>query len=1183
MSYRLGIDLGTSSLGWCCLTTENEEPIGILDMGVRVFPDGRNDKSNEPLTVARRDIRSARRRLKRFKLRQTQLIADLKSMGLFPTETAELKSLEKLNPYELRAKALHQQISLYEIGRVIFHLNQRRGFLSNRKEEKQEKKSKTKTQEAMNELNRLMAENNCKSLGEYMYKTGNYRFKNATDNAGKLIISVYPNREMYQKEFDLIWETQKQYYPNVLTDERKKRLRDFDIFYQRPLKKQETGFCSLEPNERRCPKAFPIAQEFRIRSDIANMELTYPENRLLTKDEREILFEFLNFPQEDIYDNDFIVSFERIIRELQLPEDCTFNLMANNRKGLLCNMTNAILGDSRAFGTDWKSYSEEKQEQIVNLLQDYSMQQEEVRDSLSEIVPQLSEQNMDTILEQSLLLPDGYANLSAVAMRKLSEDMRLCGTDYVTSVMNVYQKSPDELHDFPICEELPKYQELFSEQLIGGDKENFQKQWDYDNYMGRITNVSVHIALNQLRIVVNELIKKYGKPEGITIELGRELTKGRKALAEIEKKQRENTAILAEARQEMKKAGIPITAFNIEKYKTWRNLNPKDVTKRIDLYTGKTISISELFSSEYEIEHILPYSWTYDDSYNNKIITRYNINRRKLNQLPYEFFTDINQLRDVAQNEEELASMVLDKVKERAKDIDKARGNIKKTFNFNAITWRFSKNAREIFNKNNKNLARDLTDMQYMSKLARKYLTCICPKEKIVSAKGQMTDQLKKVWDIADTLPQDYKLWTKQKWQTDALLEKEKQKIQESQPEWDDKTILEKAKENVNALSEQDVHEKTSVSKDRSIHYHHALDAFTLANITTKIVHFISSEAFANQVEGYQEDENKKAENNQKITLSQARTALLKQSGKFYSKPYENFDKKTFMERLENLTISYKEPIDKLKQILKKAKALHKAPSSLSFASINKDSAFGFRKILTIKKDDMELELCIRKEGKKVCEKKSLSCMVPVFRTKEQKEAFLKEYAQWLRASVRKKALGKEHYQEIEAAFINTFTKDKAFKWYEADGNYAAQIYQIQQNDKFLPNKNNEWSLEILSNYFAFERQGKFFWKDIYPTAKLICTLRINDVVEATFRADDPLEKGFSCIQKWVKDQFRKNPDKQELKLLFRVKKMTGGSIFLRPLHIAQEDADKKSWQCTVGKFKQYQCRKVTVSATGKF
>lgn len=1183
MSYRLGIDLGTSSLGWCCLKTDNEETTEILDMGVRIFSDGRNDKSKEPLCVARREARSSRRRLKRFKLRQKQLIADLQEANLFPTDKETLKELEKENPYELRTKALHEQLTPYQIGRAIFHLNQRRGFLSNRQEDKQaETKDLTKTQMAMEKLTSLIQANNCLTLGEYMYKTGVCRFKNSTAANGKLIITTYPNRDMYKNEFDLIWKTQKKYYPEILTDELKTRLRDYDIFYQRPLKKQETGFCSLEPEERRCPKAYPIAQEFRIRSEIANLSIVYPEERKLTKDEYEKLFDSLNMPQAKNYDKNYIVSFEKIIKLLNLPDDTIFNLMTNNRKGLLCNITNAILCLPDTFGSTWASFPEKTQEEIIDILEDYSLQRDAVSNKLLEIVPQLSKQDLNTILEQSLLLPDGYVNLSATAMHKLATEMEQSGVDYTSAVMNVYHKDPNQLRVFPNLDELPKYQELFSEQLIGADRKNYIKEWDYDNYMGRITNVSVHIALNQLRQVVNELIRRYGKPDGITIELGRELTKGKKALNEIEKRQKENAQIMAEAREAIRKRGVSITPFNIEKYKVWRNLNPKDATKRVDLYTGKNICIDDLFNSDYEIEHILPYSWSYDDSYNNKIITRAKINRQKSNQLPYDFFTNPDQISAVTANEEEQAKMSLERVKERAKDIDKARGNLKKTFNFNAIAWRFSKNARDIFNRNNKNMARDLTDMQYMSKLARKYLTCICDESKIVSAKGQMTDQLKKVWEITDTLPQDHQLWTVQKWQRQALFEKEQRHVKKINPSLDEKTIAKMAQANIDNLSESEIQNRTSVSKDRTIHYHHALDAFTLANITPKIVQFISSKDFANKAEAYQAEKNNKPENEKYITLGEAQTTLLKQSGKFYSKPYPNFDKEAFAQQLSNLTISYKEPLDKLKLITKKAAALEKDRTSFSFAAINQASAFGFRRVSSIEKDDIKIEFSIRKNSQKVYETKSLSTMVPVFRTQEQKAEFHRLYPIWRQATVRREALGKNKYQEIEAAFFNTFTKDKAFKWYESNGNYAAQIYQINKHDKFVPNKKENWSLEIISNYYAFERQGKFFWKDIYPTAKLITTIRINDVIEATFQANDDLKTGFNGIQNWVKDQFKKHPDKQELKLLFRVKKLGANRIYLRPLHIAQEDGDTKSWGCSITKFQQYHCRKVYVSATGK-
>ena len=1169
MNYLLGLDLGTSSLGWCCLKLQEGKVIGILDMGVRIFPDGRNDKSKDPLCVTRRESRSARTRLRRFKQRQRQLIEDLRDSGLLPKDTREFKALESLNPYELRARAVHEKVSLYELGRAIFHINQRRGFLSNRQEERN--KNNTKTAQAMDNLQKRIKEKSCVTLGEYMYKTPEMRrFKNSTDASGKLIINEYPNRQMYKDEFDAVWEKQKEYYPQVLTDELKEKLRDKDIFFQRPLKKQETGFCSLEPEERRSPEAYAIAQQFRIMSDIANLRIDYPDDRLLNKEERERLFAFLDKPEQSCYDKEYRVSWDKILECLQLDKDTSLNLMRVSKKGLLCNETNVLLGVEGAFGNMWYQLSEDKKDEIVDILQDYSLLDGEAEEELLRICPTLTVAQVNEILDKSLALPDGYRNYSAKAMRKLVEDMRLCGTNLSDAIYNVYHKTTDDDSHFELRDKLPPYQELFTESLIGGNKKDYDKELDYDNYMGRITNVSVHIALNQLRAVINELIDKYGKPSGVTIELGRELTKGKKALDEIDRKHRENEKINDEAKAEIRKAGYAVTAFNIEKYKVWRNLNPKDVTKRYDLYTGHNIEISELFTDKYEIEHVLPYSWTYDDSYNNKIITRANVNRQKSNQLPYEFFSNELQLMAVAKNDEEFEKMRLENVQERAKEIDKVRGNLKKTFNFNALAWRFRKTAREIFNKNNKNMARDLTDMQYMSKLARKYLTCICPREHIISAKGAMTNLLKSIWNVADALPEDYRLWEPQKWQTEDIEDWQKKKIKQENPDLSEAEVVAKAKSFVDALNSDEIHNLTRVKKERSAHYHHALDAFVLANIDAKIVQTISPQALANEVEYYVATHNE--------TIGDAQKSILK--SRISYKPYETFDKEELMKWLRDIVVSYKNPINRLKSIQKKAKLQNKNLSQYSFAAICEDTAFGFRKILN--KKDMSIEFSVKKEGKKKTEPHKLSTMVPVFRTKEQKQAFLEMYPRWLQAVVRKKCIGQEQYEEIEQAFIQTFTKDKAFKWYASAGNYGAQIYQINKNDKFAPNPKEDWSLEILPNYYAFERQGKFFWKDIYPTAKLITTLKIDDIVEATFERDDELESGFSKIRTWVKKQFENNPEAQKLQLLFRVKKMSGGSIFLRPLHIAQEDDVVKSWQCSIGKFKQYNCHKVCVTPTGK-
>ena len=1183
MEYRLGLDLGTSSLGWCCVETKNGDNSNVLDIGVRIFPDGRNDKTKEPLAVARRAARCARRRLGRFKLRQKNLITDLQKYGFLPQDKDEYKKLEKENPYKLRSDAVNNKISLYELGRVILHLNQRRGFLSNRKEEKNIQTS-TKTQKAINNLTLRIEEAGCKTLGEYLYRTSKYRFKNKTDANGNMVVNddtLYPTREMYQKEFDYIWNFQQKNYPELMSDEIKKRFRDYDIFFQRKLKKQETGFCRLEPEERRCPKAFVTAQIFRITQDIENMRINYPESRILSKNEKSALYEFLNNPPKNSADKNYRISYDIIIKHLGLPSETIFNFVNANKDGMLCNITNVIMSDEKAYSDVWHTYTAQQQNKIVEILQDYGKDSHEIIADLKALTPDITAEQIKNILQLSLLLPEGYMDLSEKAMDKLATEMRLCGVTYDKAVESVYNKSVEERQYFDEEKYLPHYQELFSEQLIGGDKENFDKTIDYDNYMGRITNVSVHIALNQLRQVVNSLISKYGKPEGITIELGRELTCGKKAQNDIKKRQNENAKIMAEARTALREKNIPLTAFNVEKYKVWRNLNPKDASKRFDLYTGKNISLNDLFSWNYEIEHILPYSWTYDDSYNNKIITRADVNRKKLNQLPYVFFSDKEQLKSIATDSEELENMTLEKVVARAKDIDKARGNIKKTFNFNAIAWRFSSNAENIFNKNNKNMARDLTDMQYMSRLAKKYLTCICDYTKIVSAKGQMTDQMKKVWNLNDIMPKDYYLWCAQKWQTDDIEEwKTKQNLQEN-PEQTENEAKTAAKHFIDGLSEAEIHNLTKVGKDRSIHYHHALDAFILANITPSVVQYLSSNDFADKAEHYQKTCNFKADADKYITLNEARISLLKQSGKFYESPYTGFDKTKFADMLRNITVSYKNPADKLKLLLKKAELTGKNCSQFGFAAINEDTAFGFRRVLKVSQNDMDLEFAVRKNSIRVYETHSLSTMVPVFRTKEQKAEFLRLYPEWLKSKVRKKSIGKEKCAEIEQKFIDSFNKDKAYKWYASAGNYAAQIYQIRNDDKFVPNKNGKWSLEILPNFYAFERKGKFFWKDVYPTAKLVTTLHIDDVVEATFSAEDDLSDGFSKIQKWIKEQFRLHPEQQELKLLFRVKKMSGGSIFLRPLHIAQEDRDEKSWKCSVGKFQQYQCRKVTVNPLG--
>ncbi|MEN9912230.1 MAG: hypothetical protein RI956_674, partial [Pseudomonadota bacterium] len=134
LRYRLALDIGTTSLGWCILRINpNNEPYAIVKMGVRIFSDGRVPKSGESLAVTRRTARLQRRRRDRLVKRKAQMERALVDFNFWSINTKERLSLAILDPYALRAKGLDSLLTPAEFGRAIFHLNQRRGFKSNRK------------------------------------------------------------------------------------------------------------------------------------------------------------------------------------------------------------------------------------------------------------------------------------------------------------------------------------------------------------------------------------------------------------------------------------------------------------------------------------------------------------------------------------------------------------------------------------------------------------------------------------------------------------------------------------------------------------------------------------------------------------------------------------------------------------------------------------------------------------------------------------------------------------------------------------------------------------------------------------------------------------------------------------------------------------------------------------------
>ena len=296
----LGLDIGSNSIGW---TITDESKGEIVDTGVRVFEaavEGDIESgSDESHAKARRDARQIRRQLWRRAHRKRKLLLILQQHGLLPQgNIGEITaSIDKRHippegrddarvahrvPYILRARALDEKLEPDELGRILYHLCQRRGFKSNRKAGMDEKESKT-VGKGISELGGKMEEAGARTLGEYF---------STLDPEEERIRGRYTSRKMYEDEFDAIWEAQRRHYPHILTDNLKRRIYNA-LFYQRPLKSQAhlIGKCELETDEPRAPWALLIAQRFRLLQRLNDARIQGPDGkpRPLTDEQRRKL------------------------------------------------------------------------------------------------------------------------------------------------------------------------------------------------------------------------------------------------------------------------------------------------------------------------------------------------------------------------------------------------------------------------------------------------------------------------------------------------------------------------------------------------------------------------------------------------------------------------------------------------------------------------------------------------------------------------------------------------------------------------------------------------------------------------------------------------------------------------------------------------------------------------------
>ncbi len=173
MYYKIGLDIGITSVGWAAVELNTEdEPIRIIDLGVRIFDAAENPKDGASLALPRREARSARRRLRRHRHRLERIKYLLEQEKCMTREeiAAIYDSGQQLEDiYHIRVRALDEALTKEEWVRLLIHLAQRRGFKSNRKSDMQSDKETGRLTQAVAENQALFAEKGYRTGGEMLY------------------------------------------------------------------------------------------------------------------------------------------------------------------------------------------------------------------------------------------------------------------------------------------------------------------------------------------------------------------------------------------------------------------------------------------------------------------------------------------------------------------------------------------------------------------------------------------------------------------------------------------------------------------------------------------------------------------------------------------------------------------------------------------------------------------------------------------------------------------------------------------------------------------------------------------------------------------------------------------------------------------------------------------------------
>ena len=678
--YILGLDIGISSVGWGLLELDdNNNPYKIIDVGSRIFTPGEVEKTGDSRAKERREKRGARRISRRREFRLDRVRNLLYEEGYIKgniTSNVVSEKNEELsiifdnmvnnyyknkdtNPYKLKLEALDRKLSNDELSIILVHYAKKRGYKSNRETESDNDSGKVLT--AIKENEKIMQDNNYRTISEMYVK--DEKFKNKIKNSpGNYKISV--TNEMYLEEINKVLDNQiklgsmnkefKDEYLKIYNSRRSyAKGPGGNSPYGGDLIDRMTGKCKFDGKPRAPKKAFS-SELYVSLTKLVNLKYKINDGEYirLTRNEIETIIEKAKDKKNVSY-NDLakLLNGNVSFKDLSLSKKEYGNLIDDLKKKLnIKKETKISVNDLN--DEDKKVYNNLYDEKLLNkiliefkgyhtlkncIIKGYSKDiWKEVKDNidfLDELALYCTNYKVDedilNKIKESEIIDSRFEDIHFVESLLNFKDHLMLSTDLIRKLIplmyegNTYDKAMEKLG--------------YNHSSIDGNIE--KKDLLVPIYVDEsITNQRVMRSLTQARKVINSIIKKYGTPKIINIETARELAKSRQERNEITKSNLEKQGENEKIKNHLVELGLfantdKISSNDLLKYKLWTEQN------EFCGYSMKKINIEDLFQNNIvQIDHILPYSRTYNDNYLNKTLVYTKENQEKGNRTPYEWF-----------------------------------------------------------------------------------------------------------------------------------------------------------------------------------------------------------------------------------------------------------------------------------------------------------------------------------------------------------------------------------------------------------------------------------------------------------------------------------------------------------------------------------------------------------------